>query len=496
VGGVIVRRALISVSDKTGLTGFARRLADAGVEIVSSGGTARHLVDAGIPVTYVDDVTGAPEMLGGRVKTLHPNIHGGILADLDDPAHLDDLAARGIEPFQLVVVNLYPFEEESSIEQIDIGGPTMIRAAAKNHANVAVVVSPDRYAEVAEAVGQGGPDAALRFRLASEAFARTATYDAAIASWFGTPPGVGHATPLRYGENPHQFAALFAERGADGWWRHADLLQGKPMSFNNYADAEAAWRLVADLDPPSAVIVKHTNACGSATRAALADALADAWECDPLAAFGGVVALNVPLDAETAASIANRFIEVVIAPSIDNDAAATLSTRQNLRVLAAPFPGSSDLDVRRIEGGYLVQERDSVTLDGDGLPESWSVAGKRKPTDEEIAGLRFAWTVAAHTKSNAIVIAKDLAAVGVGAGDQSRVGAAQRALVKAGRRAAGAVAASDGFFPFPDAVEALAGAGVTAIVEPGGSVKDESVIAAADEQDVAIVFTSRRHFLH
>jgi phosphoribosylaminoimidazolecarboxamide formyltransferase/IMP cyclohydrolase len=491
-----VRRALISVSDKTGLTGFARRLADAGVEIVSSGGTARHLEEAGIPVTHVDDVTGAPEMLGGRVKTLHPNVHGGILADLDDPAHLDDLTAAGIEPFQLVVVNLYPFEEESSIEQIDIGGPTLIRAAAKNHAHVAVVVSPERYAAVAEAVEEGGPDAAMRLRLAREAFARTAAYDAAIASWFGSPPGVGRATPLRYGENPHQFAALFAERGADGWWRHADLLQGKAMSFNNYADTEAAWRLVADLDHAAVAIVKHTNACGAAIRVVLADAFAAAWECDPLAAFGGVVALNATLDGETAAAIADRFVEVVIAPSVDDDAAAALSARENLRVLAAPFPGSGDLDVRRIEGGYLVQEQDSVTLDGDGLPEGWSVAGKRKPTDDEIAGLRFAWTVAAHTKSNAIVIANDLAAVGVGAGDQSRVGAAQRALVKAGERAAGAVAASDGFFPFPDGVEALAGAGVTAIVEPGGSVKDESVIAAADQRDVAIVFTGRRHFLH
>lgn len=491
-----VRRALISVSDKTGLTEFARRLADAGVEIVSSGGTAGHLEDAGIPVTQVAVVTGAPEILGGRVKTLHPNIHGGILADLDNPSHVEDLAERGIEPFQLVVVNLYPFEEESAIEQIDIGGPTLIRAAAKNHANVAVVVSPDRYQEVAAAVEQGGPGAELRRTLAGEAFARTASYDAAIASWFGSPPGVGHATPLRYGENPHQFAALFAERGGDGWWQHAEQLQGKPMSFNNYADTEAAWRLAFDLDAPAAVIVKHTNACGCAARPRLADAFAAAWECDPLAAFGSVVALNAPLDAATATAIADRFVEVVIAPSIDGDAAAALAERHNLRVLAAPFPGTGGLDIRRIEGGYLVQERDTIALDGDGLPEGWSVAGKRKPTDYEIGGLRFAWTVAAHTKSNAIVIARDRAAVGVGAGDQSRVGAAERALDKAGKRATGAVAASDGFFPFPDAVEALADGGVTAIVEPGGSVKDESVVAAADERDVAIVFTGRRHFLH
>jgi phosphoribosylaminoimidazolecarboxamide formyltransferase / IMP cyclohydrolase len=491
-----VRRALISVSDKTGVIDFARRLAAAGVEIVSSGGTARHLEDAGVAVTRVADVTEAPEMLGGRVKTLHPNIHAGILADVDDPAHLDDLAARGIEPFQLVVVDLYPFEEDPSTEQIDIGGPTLIRAAAKNHKHVAVVVSPARYDEVAAAVEQGGPDDAFRLRLAREAFVRTAGYDAAIASWFGAPPRVGLASPLRYGENPHQFAALFAERGADGWWRHAEQLQGKPMSFNNYADTEAAWRLAADLDRPAAVVVKHTNACGCAERSTLAAAFEAAWEGDPVAAFGGVVAVNAPLEAATAAALADRFIEVVIAPSMDEEAAAVLAEKQNLRVLAAPFPGSGDLDVRRIEGGYLVQERDRVALDGDGLPDGWSVAGKRKPTDDELAGLRFAWTVAAHTKSNAIVIARDRAAVGVGAGDQSRVGAAERAIVKAGDRARGAVAASDGFFPFPDGVEVLADAGVTAVVEPGGSLRDGAVIAAADERDVAIVFTGRRHFLH
>ena len=498
-----VRRALISVSDKTGLTDFAKRLHEAGVEIVSSGGTARHLTDAGIPVTPVAEVTAASEMLGGRVKTLHPSIHAGILADLDDPQHRSDLAARGIESFQLVVVNLYPFEEDQSIEQIDIGGPTMIRAAAKNHRWVGVVVSPDRYDEVAAAVEAGGLPADVRRTLADEAFARTAAYEAAIASWFAggrTPSSVSnaldHAETLRYGENPHQFAALYAEHDGDGWWRHAKQLQGKAMSFNNYADTEAAWRLAADLGSPAAVVVKHTNPCGSAQSDTLANAFQAAWDCDPMSAFGGVIALNAELEGETAARIAEYFVEVVIAPSITKAAVEQLAGHKNLRLLEAPFPGIPDLDVRRIEGGYLVQERDQVALAGSGLPEGWSAVGARAPTEAEVGDLRFAWTVAAHTKSNAIVVARDRAAVGVGAGDQSRVGAAERALSRAGDRSQGAVAASDGFFPFPDGVEILAAAGVTAVVEPGGSIKDEAVIAAADERELALVFTGRRHFLH
>ncbi len=508
---VPVTRALISVSDKTGLVDFAERLHDAGVEMVSSGGTARHLTEAGIPVVSVAEVTTAPEMLGGRVKTLHPNIHGGILADLDDEQHLGDLEARGIDPFQLVVVNLYPFEEtiagdpteEEAVEQIDIGGPTMIRAAAKNHRWVGVVVSPARYDEVAEAVESGGLPAELRRELADEAFARTAAYDAAIVAWMGRDRGfedmtgaLDHAATLRYGENPHQFAALYAERDADGWWRHANQLQGKDMSFNNYADTEAAWRLVADLHRPAVVVVKHTNPCGSAESDTPAGAFRAAWDCDPVSAFGGVIALNAEVDAETAAEIADCFVEVVIAPSVNPAAAEILADRMNLRVLEAPFAGTHDLDVRRIDGGYLVQERDHVEPAGEGLPDTWTVAGARRPTIDEVADLRFAWTVAAHTKSNAIVIAKDRAAIGVGAGDQSRVGSVDRALARAGDLAAGAVAASDGFFPFRDAVDRLAGAGITAVVEPGGSVRDEEIIASADEHDLALVFTGRRHFLH
>ena len=508
---VPVDRALISVSDKTGLVDFAERLSAAGVEIVSSGGTARHLSDARIPVTSVADVTAAPEMLGGRVKTLHPNIHGGILADLGDDQHLGDLEARGIDPFQLVVVNLYPFEETvageasdaEAIEQIDIGGPTMIRAAAKNHRWVGVVVSPDRYDEVAEAVETGGLSGELRRALADAAFATTAAYDAAIASWFDGDQGFGdvssvldHTARLRYGENPHQFAALYAEREGEGWWLRADQLQGKAMSFNNYADTEAAWRLVADLARPGAVVIKHANPCGAAEADTAADAFLAAWECDPLSSFGGVIALNEELDAATASRIAEYFVEVVIAPSVTQDAAEILAKRENLRVLEAPFAGTRDLDVRRIDGGYLVQERDRVQLGGDGFPDGWAVAGERPPTSDEIVDLRFAWTVAAHTKSNAIVVAKDRAAVGVGAGDQSRIGAAERALSRAGDRSHGAVAASDGFFPFPDGVELLTTAGVTAVVEPGGSIRDDEVIAAANAHQMAIVFTGRRHFLH
>jgi phosphoribosylaminoimidazolecarboxamide formyltransferase/IMP cyclohydrolase len=508
---VPVDRALISVSDKTGLVDFAERLSAAGVEIVSSGGTARHLSDARIPVTSVADVTAAPEMLGGRVKTLHPNIHGGILADLGDDQHLGDLEARGIDPFQLVVVNLYPFEETvageatdaEAIEQIDIGGPTMIRAAAKNHRWVGVVVSPDRYDEVAEAVETGGLSAELRRALADAAFATTAAYDAAIASWFEGDQGFGdvssvldHTARLRYGENPHQFAALYAEREGEGWWLRADQLQGKAMSFNNYADTEAAWRLVADLARPGAVVIKHANPCGAAESDTAADAFLAAWECDPLSSFGGVIALNAELDAATASRIAEYFVEVVIAPSVTQDAAEILAKHKNLRVLEAPFAGTRDLDVRRIDGGYLVQERDRVQLGGDGFPDGWTVAGERPPTSDEIVDLRFAWTVVAHTKSNAIVVAKDRAAIGVGAGDQSRIGAAERALSRAGDRSDGAVAASDGFFPFPDGVELLTTAGVTAVVEPGGSIRDDEVIAAANARQMAIVFTGRRHFLH
>jgi phosphoribosylaminoimidazolecarboxamide formyltransferase/IMP cyclohydrolase len=509
---IAVHRALVSVSDKTGLADLARSLVGAGVEIVSSGGTARHLADNGIDVTKVEDVTGSPAMFGGRVKTLHPAIHGAILADPSREEHGADLDHHGIEPFQLVIVNLYPFEATVAagaaatevVEQIDIGGPTLLRAAAKNHTAVGVVASPQRYDEVAAAVEAGGLSDELRLDLAREAFFRTAAYDAAIVTWFERGReipdrlaiAVERIRDLRYGENPHQRAGLYAGAAGSGWWRRARRFQGKEMSFNNFVDAEAAWRLVNEFADSGAVVVKHTNPCGVAVDDSAEAAFAAAWDCDPLSAFGGVVALNRPLREETATLISDHFVEVVIAPAVEEEALAVLASRRNLRVVAAPAPANEDLDLRRIEGALLVQERDTIDRLGTGLPEGWVVASRRQPTETEIEGLRFAWTVAAHTKSNAIIVARDRAAVGVGAGDQSRVGAAERALVRAGSRASGAVAAGDAFFPFRDAIDLLAGAGITAIIEPGGSMRDDEVIAAADEHGVAMVMTGRRHFLH
>lgn len=500
-----IKRALLSVSDKTGLVPFAESLHARGVEIVSSGGTADHLEEAGIPVFRVPDVTGAPEMLGGRVKTLHPRIHGGILADLGESDHRQDLTDLGIEPFQLVVVNLYPFEETiaggsthaEAIEKIDIGGPTLIRAAAKNHAWVAVVVSPARYGDLIEAVNAGGTTPELRADLAREAFFRTAAYDAAIVNWFERDgadrlvlPLVKH-DPLRYGENPQQDAGIYGMERVKGWWASATQLQGKEMSFNNYADADAAWRLVNDLPETSVAILKHMNACGAATGDSMADAFEKAWECDPVSAFGGVIALNGRLDTATAQAIARLFVEIVIAQAVDPAAAEILASKKNLRLLVAEPPSDFDLDVRSIDGGFLVQKRDRVETE----PESWQ-AMTREPTEIERRDLAMAWIVCAHTKSNAIVIVKDGAAVGVGAGDQSRVGAAERALARAGDRARGAVCASDAFFPFRDGPDALAEAGITAIIEPGGSVRDADVVESANEHGVALVFTGRRHFKH
>ncbi len=500
-----VRRALISVSDKTGLTEFAETLAASGVEIVSSGGTASHLEDAGITVTRVEDVTGAAEMLGGRVKTLHPHIHGGILADLGLEDHRRDLNDRGIDAFQLVVVNLYPFEETvaggadhaTAIEKIDIGGPTLIRAAAKNHAWVAVVVSPDRYREVAEAVAAGGTTLEMREDLAREAFLRTVRYDAAIVNWLDGDRGDAIVFPwqkrasLRYGENPHQAAGLYSVFDSQGWWAQGTQIQGKEMSFNNYADADAAWKLVSDLPETSAVVLKHMNACGAARGGSMFEAFTKAWACDPLSAFGGVIALNAPLDAPTAEAIAENFVEVVMAPQITDEAVQVLAAKKNVRVFLAEPTSDCDLDVRTIDDGLLIQRADAVSPH----TADWQSMA-RTPTATEQADLEMAWIVAAHTKSNAIVIVKDGAAVGVGAGDQSRVGAAERALARAGDRARGAVCASDAFFPFRDGPDTLAAAGVTAIVEPGGSMRDDEVIDSAREHDMALLFTGERHFRH
>lgn len=503
---IAVGRALISVSDKRGLTPFAASLVDNGVMIVSSGGTAAHLDQAGIPVVRVEDVTGAPEMLGGRVKTLHPRIHGGILANLGEEEHRQDLLDFGIEAFQLVVSNLYPFESavasgadrNTVIENIDIGGPTLIRAAAKNHDWVAVVVSPDRYEEVTAAIERGGTTAEFRASLAREAFYRTAQYDASITNWLHGHDGQANlvlplerTASLRYGENPHQSAALYSSGSSKGWWAQADQIQGKEMSFNNYADADAAWRLVNDLPKSSVAILKHMNTCGAATGSSLATAFSKAWACDPVSAFGGVVACNTELDAETARAVAEYFVEIVVCPAVTDDAKAVLSQKKGLRVLVGPEPSGDNLDVRSIDDGLLIQVRDSVAVDRDAWEEK-----TRVPEESEWRDLEMAWIIAAHTKSNAIVLVKDGAAVGVGAGDQSRVGAAERALAKAGDRSVGAACASDAFFPFRDGPDLLALAGVSAIIEPGGSMRDSEVIESASEHDVALVFTRERHFKH
>ncbi|MGA7270021.1 MAG: bifunctional phosphoribosylaminoimidazolecarboxamide formyltransferase/IMP cyclohydrolase [Acidimicrobiia bacterium] len=503
---ITVKRALISVYDKQGLVEFARRLVKAGVEIVSSGGTAAAIAEAGLPVTAVEEVTGAPEMLGGRVKTLHPLIHGAILADLSNPDHRRDLEARGVEPIQLVVTNLYPFEHtvadpdvspDEAIEKIDVGGPTMIRAAAKNHAWVGVVIEPDQYERVATAVEEGGLDDDLRREMARRAFFRTAAYDAAIVGWLhpGELPArmvlpLEQVASLRYGENPHQGGASYRQVDAPAWWAEAVITQGKAMSFNNHLDVEAAWRLVNQFEGAAAVVVKHANPAGVAVAGSVVDAFREAWECDPLSAFGGVVAVNGALEEDTARLITANFVEVVVAPRVTSDAARVLAGKENLRVLVARPPSAGGLDFRRLEGGFVVQPRD--TIGG----ENWEVVSRRAPSDAEWADLRFAWTVVAGTKSNAIVVARGGAAVGVGAGDQSRVGAAERALARAGERAQGAVAASDAYFPFADGLETRAAAGVTAVVEPGGSRRDAEVVAAADEAEVALVFTAVRHFLH
>ncbi|MFQ5553830.1 MAG: bifunctional phosphoribosylaminoimidazolecarboxamide formyltransferase/IMP cyclohydrolase [Acidimicrobiia bacterium] len=504
-----VRRALLSVSDKRGIVDFAKRLTGCEVEIISSGGTAETLREAGVGVRDVSEVTGSPEILGGRVKTLHPRIHGGILAIRDSSAHSAELDAQQIDLVDLVVANLYPFEatvavpgvsDADAVENIDIGGPAMIRAAAKNYAWVGVVTAPEQYDEVAEAVEAGGLDAPMRERLARAAFARTAEYDAAITAWMSRDeplPGsftivLDREDELRYGENPGQGAALYRTRGASPWWSTAIQHQGKPMSFNNYADAEAAWALACDLSEGSAVVVKHTNPCGVASRHRIADAVSAAWECDPLSAFGGVVALHGPVDAATAEFLSARFVEVVVAAAVDDAAIEVLSRKPGMRVLEATAPHRGDADMRRVEDGLLVQDR----LDVSTSSASWDVVSSRPPTPQEAQDLEFAWVVAAHTKSNAVVVAKEGAGIGVGAGDQSRVGAAERALARAGARAMGAVAASDGFLPFRDGLDVLAEAGVTALVEPGGSRRDPEVVAAADERDMALLFTNERQFRH
>ncbi len=520
-----LRRALISVSNKAGLVPFARVLALRGVALVSTGGTAKALADAGLPVTEVAAVTQFPEMLDGRVKTLHPAIHGGLLARRDREDHVAALAEHGIEPIDLLVCNLYPFAEtlasgasrEDCVENIDIGGVALIRAAAKNHESVAVVTDPVAYeAVLAELDEQDGAiGEAMRRSLAAKAFALTAAYDAAIAGWMARQEGVAFPERItvsgrlvevtRYGENPHQAGAFYRSGDGRPGVAIAKLLQGKDMSYNNYADTDAAFELAAEFTQPAVVIVKHANPSGVATGADLAAAWARALACDPVSAFGGIVAVNRRLDAATAAAITAIFVEVVIAPEIDEDAAAVLARKRLIRVLttgAMPDPAAPGLMFRSLAGGFLVQERDRRVA----TPADLKTVTKRAPTAAEIADLIFADTVAKHVKSNAIVFAMNGATVGIGAGQPSRVDSAKIAVAKAGdmQKAAGladspvkgAVMASDAFFPFADGLEVGIAAGITAVIQPGGSRRDDEVIAAADKAGIAMVLTGLRHFRH
>jgi phosphoribosylaminoimidazolecarboxamide formyltransferase/IMP cyclohydrolase len=495
-------RALLSVHDKTGLVGFGRGLVDLGWELVSSGGTAKALAEAGVPCTPVEDITASPEMLGGRVKTLHPRIHGGILADRSKAEHNADLEAQGIEPIDLVVCNLYPFRSQPSIEMIDVGGPTMVRAAAKNHAHVGVVVDPGEYGQVLDELrADGSLSAETRRRLARAAFAHTAAYDAAIVTWFDEgetlPPSIHlaleRAQEVRYGENPHQHAARYREVGRRGWWDSMTQHGGKELSYLNLYDTEAAWRLVHDLgESPAVAIIKHANPCGAALADDITTAYVRAHECDPVSAFGGIVASNRPVPVTLAEALAPVFTEVVVAPGFEPGALEVLTAKKNLRVLEAQPPTAPRFDLRSIDAGLLVQEFDRFVA---GRAE-WRVATNSQPTDDQWRDLELAWRLCGWVKSNAIVFVNDRQAVGIGAGQQNRVDSVRIAARKADGRARGGACASDAFFPFRDNIDEIAAAGVLTVVQPGGSLRDEEVIAAADEHGIAMVFTGERHFRH
>ncbi len=522
-----LRRALISVSDKTGLAELAHALAAAGVELLSTGGTARRLRDEGLDVRDVSEITGFPEMMDGRVKTLHPKVHGGLLALRDEPEHLAAMEAHGIGPIDLLVVNLYPFEATVAsgasapevIENIDIGGPAMIRAAAKNHRFVGVVTDPEDYPGViAEVEAVGGLSHGTRRRLASVAYARTAAYDAAVSAWFaregaeGTPRRRAFsgrlAQTLRYGENPHQEAAFYTDGSESPGVATATQHQGKALSYNNINDTDAAFRLVSEFDPaegPAIAIIKHANPCGVARGASFAEAFTRAFDCDRTSAFGGIVALNGTLDGDTARAISEIFTEVVIAPEASEEAKEVFAAKRNLRLLTTgglPDPAAPRLAVRQVSGGWLVQDDDVGRVSALDL----EVVTKRAPTDAQVADMLFAWTVAKHVKSNAIVYAKAGRTVGIGAGQMSRVDSSTIAALKARRMAGelglpespatGSVVASDAFFPFPDGLLAAAEAGAVAVIQPGGSVRDTEVIVAADEAGLAMIFTGMRHFRH
>jgi phosphoribosylaminoimidazolecarboxamide formyltransferase/IMP cyclohydrolase len=517
-----VRRALIGVSDKAGLLELATGLHANGVEIVSTGGTARVIADAGVPVTPVEQVTGFPESLDGRVKTLHPRVHAGLLADLRKPSHVEQLGSLGIEPFDLLVVNLYPFERtvasgaapDECVEQIDIGGPAMVRAAAKNHASVAVVVDPARYDWLLEQVREGGFTLADRRTLAVAAYRHTASYDIAVASWMGSvlAPETGEIFPswvgaswersnvLRYGENPHQRAALYVSSHGGSGLATAEQLHGKEMSYNNYVDADAAWRAAYDHADTCVAIIKHTNPCGIAVSTvdgvgAVADAHRRAHACDPLSAFGGVIAANREVTVDMAEQVAEVFTEVIVAPSYSDGAVDVLSRKKNIRILLAPPPPRRGAEIRPVSGGLLMQTRDVIDAEGDD-PAKWTLATGTPVSDAELADLAFAWRACRAVKSNAIVLASAGATVGVGMGQVNRVDAARLAVERAGERAADSMAASDAFFPFPDGPQLLLDAGVRAIVQPGGSVRDAEVIAAAEAAGASLYLTGTRHFAH
>lgn len=516
-------KALLSVYDKTGVVELARGLHDLGWDLLSSGGTARALSEAGLPVTDVADLTGFPAILGHRVVTLHPKVHGGILADRSNPEHRADMETYGIEGIDLVVVNLYPFSSDPSVELIDIGGPALIRAAAKNHEHVGVVTDTSQYTEILDELrGSGALSSQTRRRLARAAFATTSAYDAAIVEWLDsrgvTEGAVDDAsagdTPaddvtahlpesisitlrreqvLRYGENPHQVGARYSLPGESGWWASVVQHGGKEMSYLNVYDADAAWRLVHELgDEPAAVVIKHANPCGAAVADDITTAYLRAHECDPVSAFGGIVAVNRPVTEAMADALKPVFTEVLIAPGFEGDALVRLLEKRNLRILEAPSPGPLGRTLRAIDGGYLVQTPDHVTTD----PSAWEVVTKAVPTDRQWADVDMAWRLVARVTSNAIVLVHDRQAFGIGCGQQNRRDAGRLACEKAAGRAKGGVYASDAFFPFPDGLEGAIEAGASVVVQPGGSVRDEEVIAAADEAGLAMVFTGERHFRH
>ena len=501
--------ALLSVYDKTGIADFAGALHELGCDLVSSGGTAKVIAEAGVPVTDVADLTGVPAILDHRVVTLHPKIHGGLLADPTKPEHQADMAEYGIAAISLVVVNLYPFTSRPGIELIDIGGPAMVRASAKNHDHVAVLVNPADYEGVlAELREHGEVGAATRRRLARDAFAHTAAYDAAIVSWFDATESEPEPLPrtihvaleraeiLRYGENPHQQGARYRSAGATSWWDTMTQHGGKALSYLNLYDTEAAWRLVHRFDDPACVIVKHANPCGVAIGSDPTDPIADAYvkanACDPVSAFGGIVAVNRRVTSAMAEPLSGVFTEVVVAPAFDDDALDVLLAKKNMRVISAEVPAEWPYDLKPLDGGFIVQQPDPVSLDRSG----WQVVTAAQPTDEQWDDLVFAWGVCAAVTSNAIVYAKDRQAFGIGAGQQNRLDSARIAAERSAGRAEGGVCASDAFFPFRDGLDAAAAAGIRAVIQPGGSVRDDEVIAAANEHGIAMVFTGERHFRH